>query len=145
MKMIQQLLLYLLAMNIRSIFASCSVTRIIMRVPREHDIGLLFGKLQFWHLLLRLTHTHTLSDLKVFNGRTEKSQVLDISVSAEEICTLNTTNGDQVLAGNIFGGDFGSIEPGSSITVTLVWPTVVSTDTDTGIMPIFNTLIASIV
>ncbi|XP_034486646.1 uncharacterized protein LOC117791098 isoform X2 [Drosophila innubila] len=105
MKMIQQLLLYLLAINIRSIFASCSVTRIIMRVPREHDIGLLF-------------------DLKVFNRKTEKSQVLDFSVSAEEICTLNTTNGEQVLAGNIFGGDFGSIEPGSSITVSLVWPTV---------------------
>ncbi|KAM8703485.1 hypothetical protein ACLKA7_008156 [Drosophila subpalustris] len=105
--MIQQLLLllYLLTMDIRSIYGSCSVTRIIMRVPREHDIGLMF-------------------DLTVSNRKAEKAEVLDFTVSSEGICTLNTTNGEQVLAGSIFGGDFGSIEPGSSITVSLVWPTV---------------------
>lgn len=52
--------------------------------------------------------------------------MVEFSVTSEGVCTLNTSSGEQVLAGNIFGGDFGSIEPGSSMTVSLVWPTVVS-------------------
>lgn len=52
--------------------------------------------------------------------------MVEFSVTSEGVCTLNTSRGEQVLAGNIFGGDFGSIEPGSSMTVSLVWPTVVS-------------------
>lgn len=54
--------------------------------------------------------------------------MVEFSVTSEGVCTLNTSRGEQVLAGNIFGGDFGSIEPGSSMTVSLVWPTVVSKD-----------------
>ncbi|KAH8311647.1 hypothetical protein KR044_007339 [Drosophila immigrans] len=105
--MIQQLLLQLLAlaMEIGSIYGSCSVTRIIMRVPRDHDIGLLF-------------------DLTVSNPRTHKSEMLAFTVTSDGTCTLNTTSGERLLAGSIFGGDFGSIEPGSTITVSLMWPTV---------------------
>lgn len=52
--------------------------------------------------------------------------MVEFSVTSEGCCTLNTSRGEQVLAGHIFGGDFGSIEPGNSMTVSLVWPTVVS-------------------
>lgn len=58
--------------------------------------------------------------------------MVEFSVTSEGVCTLNTSRGEQVLAGNIFGGDFGSIEPGSSMTVSLVWPTVVSRGTQKG-------------
>ncbi|XP_051862670.1 uncharacterized protein LOC117574916 isoform X2 [Drosophila albomicans] len=105
--MIRQLLLQLLtlAMEIASIYGSCSVTRIIMRVPRDRDVGLIF-------------------DLTVSNPKAQKSEMLGFTVTSDDICTLNTSRGEQLLAGSIFGGDFGYIEPGSSITVSLMWPTV---------------------
>ncbi|XP_064535590.1 uncharacterized protein LOC135426443 isoform X2 [Drosophila montana] len=103
--MLQQLLLYFMTLNIPSIYPSCSVSRVIMRVPRENDIGLIF-------------------DLTVANQKREKSEMLEFTVNSNGVCTLNLTNGKQVKAGTIFGGDFGSIEPGSSVTVSLVWPTV---------------------
>ncbi|XP_030240815.1 uncharacterized protein LOC115562825 [Drosophila navojoa] len=103
--MLQKLLLYFLSLNIPSIYASCTVTRVIMRVPRESDIGLIF-------------------DLTISNRKKNKSELLHLTVNSNGDCTLNLTNGQTLQAGTIFGGDFGSIEPGSSITVSLVWPTV---------------------
>ncbi|KAH8359051.1 hypothetical protein KR093_004075 [Drosophila rubida] len=123
--MIQQLLLQLLAlaMEMASIYGSCSVTRIIMRVPRDRDIGLVFGKFSVC-IEQRLKRRSFLTDLTVSNPKTHKSEMLGFTVTSDGICTLNTTSGDQLLAGSIFGGDFGTIEPGSSITVSLLFPTV---------------------
>ncbi|EDW13871.2 uncharacterized protein LOC6572269 [Drosophila mojavensis] len=103
--MLQKLLLYFVSLNIPSIYASCTVTRVIMRVPRENDIGLIF-------------------DLTISNRKKNKSELLDLTVNSNGDCTLNLTNGQTLQASTIFGGDFGSIEPGNSITVSLVWPTV---------------------
>ncbi|KAH8395526.1 hypothetical protein KR222_000521 [Zaprionus bogoriensis] len=108
--MLQQLplllsLLYLIVFNLRNVHGSCSVSRVTLRVPRDNDIGLFF-------------------DLTISNKRSDKSEMVEFSVIPEGVCTLNTTSGEQVQAGSIFGGDFGSIEPGDSMTVSLVWPTV---------------------
>lgn len=66
------------------------------------------------------------TDLTLSNRKKDKSELLELTVSSNGDCTLNLTNGQQLQAGTIFGGDFGSIEPGNSVTVSLVWPTVVS-------------------
>lgn len=67
------------------------------------------------------------TDLTVTNRiRSDKRETLDFNVVSNGECTVNTTHGEQVHAmGRIFGGDFGSVEPGKSETVSLVWPTVV--------------------
>lgn len=122
--MLQQLLLYLMTLNIPSIYPTCSVSRVIMRVPRENDIGLIFGKPE--NAQLEQLKMYASSDLTVSNQKREKSEMLEFTVNSNGVCTLNLTNGKQVKAGTIFGGDFGAIEPGSSVTVSLVWPTVVS-------------------
>ncbi|EDW83758.2 uncharacterized protein Dwil_GK13779 [Drosophila willistoni] len=81
------------------------VTKVIVRVPKEKDIGLIF-------------------DLTVTN-KGEKKDIQEFVVTSDGTCTLNTTNGDQVRnVGRIFGGDFGAIQPGKTETISLVWPTV---------------------
>lgn len=123
--MLQKLLLYFVSLNIPCIYASCTVTRVIMRVPRENDIGLIFGK---WEAIIfrSVKKLITPTDLTISNRKKNRSELLDLMVNSNGDCTLNLTNGQTLQAGTIFGGDFGSIEPGSSITVSLVWPTVVS-------------------
>ncbi|XP_017847645.1 uncharacterized protein LOC108603384 isoform X2 [Drosophila busckii] len=98
--MLQQLLLLLIVSE--CIDAEFSITRTILRQPHDHDIGLIF-------------------DITVSN---KQSEMLDLSISSDGLCTLNTSCGDLVKAGSIYGGDFGAIEPGSSLTVSLILPTV---------------------
>ncbi|XP_023036385.2 uncharacterized protein LOC6650762 isoform X2 [Drosophila willistoni] len=76
------------------------VTKVIVRVPKEKDIGLIF-------------------DLTVTN-KGEKKDIQEFVVTSDGTCTLNTTNGDQVRnVGRIFGGDFGAIQPGKTETISL--------------------------
>ncbi|XP_017039693.1 uncharacterized protein LOC108087034 isoform X2 [Drosophila ficusphila] len=86
---------------------SLCATKVIVRVPRDNDIGLIF-------------------DLTVTNRiRGNRRNTLDLTIVSDGQCTVNTTSGEQVHSmGRIFGGDFGSIEPGKSETISLVWPTV---------------------
>ncbi|XP_043070916.1 uncharacterized protein LOC6564053 isoform X3 [Drosophila grimshawi] len=77
-----------------------------MREPRDNDIGLMF-------------------DVTVCNNDKNDidSDMLELTVNSNGICTLNLPNGEQVEAGTIFGGDLTTIEPGKSVTVSLVLPT----------------------
>ncbi|XP_016923534.4 uncharacterized protein [Drosophila suzukii] len=105
--MLQYLLVCFVLLNRRSADGSLCATKVIVRVPRDKDIGLIF-------------------DLTVTNRiRSDRSETLDFTVVSNGECTVNTTEGEQVHSmGRIFGGDFGAVEPGKSETVSLVWPTV---------------------
>nr|NP_732136.2 uncharacterized protein Dmel_CG31279, isoform B [Drosophila melanogaster]AAN13708.2 uncharacterized protein Dmel_CG31279, isoform B [Drosophila melanogaster] len=105
--MLQYLLVCFVLLIRRRTDGSLCATKFIVRVPRDKDIGLIF-------------------DLTVTNRiRSDKRETLDFNVVSNGECTVNTTHGEQVHAmGRIFGGDFGSVEPGKSETVSLVWPTV---------------------
>ncbi|XP_044313028.1 uncharacterized protein LOC108040441 isoform X2 [Drosophila rhopaloa] len=105
--MLQYLLVCFILFSRRSTDGSLCATKVIVRVPRDKDIGLIF-------------------DLTVTNRiRSGKRETLDFTVVSNGQCTVNTTSGEQVHSmGRIFGGDFGSVEPGKSETVSLVWPTV---------------------
>uniref|UniRef100_B3P119 GG17000 n=1 Tax=Drosophila erecta TaxID=7220 RepID=B3P119_DROER len=105
--MFQFLLVCFVLLTRRSSDGSLCATKVIVRVPRDKDIGLIF-------------------DMTVTNRiRSDKRETLDFTVVSNGECTVNTTHGEQVHAmGRIFGGDFGSVEPGKSETVSLVWPTV---------------------
>ncbi|XP_043651664.1 uncharacterized protein LOC122619045 isoform X1 [Drosophila teissieri] len=105
--MFEYLLVCFVLLIRRSSDGSLCATKVIVRVPRDKDIGLIF-------------------DLTVTNRiRSDKRETLDFTVVSDGECIVNTTHGEQVHAmGRIFGGDFGSIEPGKSEIVSLVWPTV---------------------
>ncbi|XP_017004501.2 uncharacterized protein [Drosophila takahashii] len=105
--MLQYLLVCFVLLNRRSADGSLCATKVIVRVPHEKDIGLIF-------------------DLTVTNRiRSDRRETMDFTVVSNGECTVNTTEGEQVHSmGRIFGGDFGAIEPGKSETVSLVWPTV---------------------
>ncbi|XP_016948757.1 uncharacterized protein LOC108023640 isoform X2 [Drosophila biarmipes] len=105
--MLQYLLVCFVLLNRRSADGSLCATKVIVRVPRDKDIGLIF-------------------DLTVTNRiRSDRRETLDFAVVSNGECTVNTTEGEQVHSmGRIFGGDFGAVEPGKSETVSLVWPTV---------------------
>ncbi|XP_030376274.1 uncharacterized protein LOC115625377 [Scaptodrosophila lebanonensis] len=96
-----------LVLNLICTYASLCVTKVIVRVPREHDIGLIFD----------LTVSNNV------NNTTGKRETLEFVVTSDGTCTLNTTKGAQFNASRIYGGDFGSIEPGKTETVSLIWPT----------------------
>ncbi|KAH8295223.1 hypothetical protein KR018_008868 [Drosophila ironensis] len=105
--MLQYLLVYIFLLNRRSTNGNICVTKVIVRVPREKDIGLIFD----------LTITN-----RVQSG---KREVVDFVIAPDGECTVNTTQGEIVKSvGRIFGGDFGTIEPSRSETISLVWPTV---------------------
>ncbi|XP_022213437.2 uncharacterized protein LOC111068338 isoform X2 [Drosophila obscura] len=104
--MFKYLMVHFILLNSRSICGDLCITKMIVRVPRENDIGLIFD--------MTVTNRH--------NG--EAKLTLDLIVSSDGPCTVNTTNGEKVQVGPIYGGNFGSVEPGKSETVSLVWPTV---------------------
>ncbi|XP_052844272.1 uncharacterized protein LOC128257328 isoform X2 [Drosophila gunungcola] len=105
--MLQYLLVCIVLLNRRCTDGSLCATKVIVREPQDKDIGLIF-------------------DLTVTNRiRGAKRETLDFTIVSNGECTVNTTSGEQVHSmGRIFGGDFGSVEPGRSETVSLVWPTV---------------------
>ncbi|XP_041674864.1 uncharacterized protein LOC108111475 isoform X2 [Drosophila eugracilis] len=105
--MLQYLLVCFVLLNRHIAGGSLCATKVIVRVPRDKDIGLIF-------------------DLTVTNRiRGDTRETLDFTIVPNGECSVNTTEGEQVHSmGRIFGGDFGAVEPGKSETVSLVWPTV---------------------
>ncbi|EDV43447.1 uncharacterized protein Dana_GF18494, isoform A [Drosophila ananassae] len=91
----------------QSTLATLCITKVIVRVPREKDIGLIF-------------------DLTVINRiKGMKRETVDFVIASDGECTVNTTRGELVSSvGRVYGADFGTLEPGKSETVSLVWPTV---------------------
>ncbi|KAH8418507.1 hypothetical protein KR009_010279 [Drosophila setifemur] len=124
--MLQYLLVYFVLLNRRDTKGCLCVTKVIVRVPREKDIGLIFGKSHSRSARSSCLILTTLTDLTVTNRiKGVKRETLDFVVTSDGECTVNTTQGDVVRSvGRIFGGDFGAVEPGKSETVSLVWPTV---------------------
>ncbi|KAH8288726.1 hypothetical protein KR054_008686 [Drosophila jambulina] len=105
--MLQFLMVIVFLLNSLTANGNLCVTNVVVRMPHEMDIGLIFD----------LTVTNS-----VKNGRRE---TLDFMVGSDGECTLNTTRGELVQSmGRIFGGNFGAIEPGKTESVSLVWPTV---------------------
>ncbi|SPP84533.1 uncharacterized protein LOC117586725 isoform X2 [Drosophila guanche] len=100
------LMVLFILLNSRSICGNLCITKMIVRVPRENDIGLIFD--------MTVTNRH--------NG--ERKLALELIVSSDGPCMVNTTKGERVQVGPIYGGNFGSVEPGKRETVSLVWPTV---------------------
>ncbi|KAH8355927.1 hypothetical protein KR200_002335 [Drosophila serrata] len=105
--MLKYLIVLVFLLNSGISNGSLCVTNVVVRVPREKDIGLIF-------------------DLTVTNSmKNERREMLDFMVSSDGECTLNTTRGELVQSmGRIFGGNFGAIEPGKTESVSLVWPTL---------------------
>ncbi|KAH8243763.1 hypothetical protein KR032_009948 [Drosophila birchii] len=105
--MLQYLIILVFLLSSGTTNANLCVSNVVVRMPREKDIGLVFD----------LTVTNSLKN--------EKRETLDFVVSSDGECTLNTTHGELVESmGRIFGGNFGAIEPGKTECVSLVWPTV---------------------
>ncbi|XP_017140099.1 uncharacterized protein LOC108154344 isoform X1 [Drosophila miranda] len=104
--MLKYLMIHFILLNSRSIHGKLCITNMIVRVPRENDIGLIFD--------MTVVNRH--------NG--ERKLTLDLIVSSDGPCTVNTTKGEKVQVGPIYGGNFGSLESGKRETVSLVWPTV---------------------
>ncbi|XP_034660042.1 uncharacterized protein LOC117896099 isoform X2 [Drosophila subobscura] len=100
------LMVHFILLNSRGIWGNLCITKMTVRVPRENDIGLIFD--------MTVTNRH--------NG--ERKLALELIVSSDGPCMVNTTKGERVQVGPIYGGNFGSVEPGKSETVSLVWPTV---------------------
>ncbi|XP_017016721.1 uncharacterized protein [Drosophila kikkawai] len=105
--MLQYLVVFVLFLNSNIANGNLCVTNVVVRMPHEKDIGLIF-------------------DLTVINSvKNERRETLDFMVSSDGECTVNTTKGELIpCMGRIFGGNFGAIEPGKSESVSLVWPTV---------------------
>ncbi|KAH8321984.1 hypothetical protein KR074_001161 [Drosophila pseudoananassae] len=107
--MFKYLLVYfaILLIQRQSTLATLCITNVIVRVPREKDIGLIF-------------------DLTVINRlKGMKRETVDFVIASDGECVVNTTRGELVTAvGRVYGADFGTLEPGKSETVSLVWPTV---------------------
>ncbi|KAH8347390.1 hypothetical protein KR059_010300 [Drosophila kikkawai] len=105
--MLQYLVVFVFFLNNNIANGNLCVTNVVVRMPHEKDIGLIF-------------------DLTVINSvKNERRETLDFMVSSDGECTVNTTRGELIpCMGRIFGGNFGAIEPGKSESVSLVWPTV---------------------
>ncbi|KAH8251583.1 hypothetical protein KR038_002478 [Drosophila bunnanda] len=105
--MFEYLMVFVFLLNSGKSNGCLCVTNVVVRVPREKDIGLIFD----------LTVTNTVKN--------ERRETLEFMVGSDGECTVNTTRGELVPSmGRIFGGNFGAIEPGRIESVSLVWPTV---------------------
>ncbi|XP_067617098.1 uncharacterized protein [Eurosta solidaginis] len=82
------------------------VRKVIVRIPRPKDIGLIF-------------------DLTVINTPHKEKETLEFRVSSNGFCCVNLTeNTIMEKAGRVVGGNFGYVETGTAEVVSLIWPTV---------------------
>ncbi|CAD7093440.1 unnamed protein product [Hermetia illucens] len=76
-----------------------------MRHLRPKDIGLIF-------------------DMTVYNDPNKKKESLDFRIQCEKCCIKVPDNSTSCDVAQLVGGNFGSVMPGSTKVVSLVWPTV---------------------
>uniref|UniRef100_A0A1A9WH31 Uncharacterized protein n=1 Tax=Glossina brevipalpis TaxID=37001 RepID=A0A1A9WH31_9MUSC len=100
-----------------TVYALIEINKIVTRVPREYDIGLIF-------------------DVTLSNTDSDKKEMLEYSIRSDGTCILNISSALMIdNMGSVMGGDFGFIEAGASDHVSLIWPTV-SLYNRVGICPI---------
>ncbi|XP_053962482.1 uncharacterized protein LOC128866039 [Anastrepha ludens] len=89
-----------------SVTAKITVNKVIVRIPKPMDIGLIF-------------------DLTVKNVRSKEAEPLEFRIHSNGTCCVNLTeNTIMKNAGRVVGGSFGVLQPGATELISLIWPTV---------------------
>ncbi|XP_036322305.1 uncharacterized protein LOC118736295 [Rhagoletis pomonella] len=91
---------------INTVFGKITVNKVIVRVPRPNDIGLIF-------------------DLTVINAPCKEREALEFRIRSDGMCSVNVTECITMKnAGRVVGGNFGLLDAGAAEVVSLIWPTV---------------------
>ncbi|XP_017469117.1 PREDICTED: uncharacterized protein LOC108361093 [Rhagoletis zephyria] len=91
---------------INTVFGKITVNKVIVRIPRPNDIGLIF-------------------DLTVINAPCKEREALEFRIRSDGTCSVNVTECITMKnAGRVVGGNFGLLDAGAAEVVSLIWPTV---------------------